>query len=255
MKWIIITIVSAGILSLACSHTTKNKEAKTEIAMEGKFAPVVVLELFTSEGCSSCPPADNLLPQLARLNAAVIPLSFHVDYWNRLGWKDPFSRPEFSDRQRVYGQHFKNDGVYTPQLVINSEYEMVGSDRRKAEAIIKMELKKNSSIQLTLQNLIREGSTIKITSHAEGELNNQTLEVALVQKSATMNIKAGENKGAKLSHTNVVRNIKIQALNEKNETTFTIPEGLADLNWAIILFTRNKSDLKITGAFIYSPAE
>ncbi len=255
MKWILITIVSAGILSLACSNTTKNKEAKPEIALEGKFAPVVVLELFTSEGCSSCPPADNLLGQLASLDAAVIPLSFHVDYWNRLGWKDPFSSAEFSDRQRVYGQLFKNDGVYTPQLVVNGEYEMVGSDRRKAEAAIKKALKENSSIQLTVENLIRDGSKIKITSHAEGELNKQTLEVALIQKSATMDIKAGENRGAKLSHTNVVRNFKSQALNETNETTFTFPEGLANSNWEIILFTRNKSDLKITGAFVYSPAE
>ena len=134
MKWIIITIISAGILSLACSNTTKNKEAKQQTvkSMKGKFSPVVVLELFTSEGCSSCPLADNLLPQLASLDAAVIPLSFHVDYWNRLGWKDPFSSAAFSDRQREYGQHFNSDGVYTPQLVVNGEYEMVGSDRRKA---------------------------------------------------------------------------------------------------------------------------
>ncbi|MEO5947791.1 MAG: DUF1223 domain-containing protein [Chitinophagaceae bacterium] len=257
MKWIIITIISAGILSLACSNRTKNKEVKPKTAksMAGKFTPVVVLELFTSEGCSSCPSADNLLPQLAKLDAAVIPLSFHVDYWNRLGWKDPFSSAEYSYRQREYGQHFNNDGVYTPQLVVNGEYEMVGSDSRKAEAAIKKVLKENSSVILSVEKQIKDGNKIKITSHAEGELNKQTLEVALVQKNATMDIKAGENRGEKLSHTNVVRVLKIQELNETNETSFTIPSGLADSNWDIVLFTRNKSDLKITGAIVYSPAE
>lgn len=256
MKWIIITMIAAGILSLACGNTTKNKVVKTETSnsMQGEFAPVVLLELFTSEGCSSCPSADNLLPQLAKLDAAVVPLSFNVDYWNRLGWKDPFSSAEFSERQRQYGQHFNNDGVYTPQLVVNGEYEMLGSDRRKAEAAIKNALKENSSINLSVDKMTRDGSKININSHAEGELNKQTLEVALVQKSATMNIKAGENRGAKLSHTNVVRNFKIQELKGSNETLLTIPEGLADSNWQIILFTRNKSDLKITGATKYTPA-
>lgn len=255
MKWIIITIISAGILSLACSNTTKNKEVKEQIvkSMEGKFSPVVVLELFTSEGCSSCPSADNLLPQLAKLDAAVIPLSFHVDYWNRLGWTDPFSSAEFSERQREYGQQFKNDGVYTPQLVVNGEYEMVGSDRRKAEASIKKVLKENSIVKLSVEKMIRDGSTININTHAEGELNKQTLEVALVQKNASMDIKAGENRGAKLSHSNVVRIFKTQELKRSNETLLTIPEGLADSNWEIILFTRSKFELKITGAIVYSP--
>lgn len=255
MKWIIITIISAGILSLACGNTTKNKEVKQQTvkSMEGEFSPVVVLELFTSEGCSSCPAADNLLPQLASLDAAVIPLSFHVDYWNRLGWKDPFSSAEFSERQRQYGQHFNNDGVYTPQLVVNGEYEMVGSDRRKAEAAIKKVLKENSSINLSVDKMTRDGRKININSHAEGELNKQTLEVALVQKNATMDIKAGENRGAKLSHSNVVRMFKTQELKDNNETLLIIPTGLADSNWEIILFARSKSELKITGAIIYVP--
>lgn len=257
MKWIIITIISASILSLACSNTTKNKQPKSETAklMKGKFAPVVVLELFTSEGCSSCPSADKLLPLIAGLDAAIIPLSFHVDYWNRLGWKDPFSSAEFSDRQREYGQQFNNDGVYTPQLVVNGEYEMVGSNRRNAEAAIKKALKENSSVQLSVEKIIRDGSKINIISHAKGEISKQTLEVALVQKNATMEIKAGENRGAKLSHTNVVRIFKTQELKDDNETSLIIPKGLADSNWEIILFTRNKSDLKINGAIAHSSAK
>lgn len=256
MKCIIITLISASILSLACSNTTKNNDAKSEmINLQGKFSPVVVLELFTSEGCSSCPPADNLLPQLAKINKAIIPLSFHVDYWNRLGWKDPFSSAEYSDRQREYADHFNNNGVYTPQLIVNGEYEMVGSDKRKAEAAIKKALKENNSIDLSVDKISRDGSKLNIISHAIGELSKQTLEIALVQKNAIMEIKAGENRGAKLFHTNVVRHFKSQELKENNETSLTIPTGLTDSNWQILLITRNKSDMKITGAIAYPSAK
>lgn len=253
MKHLVISILFAGIL--ACINATTIKEPKyiTKEAIDGKFAPIAVLELFTSEGCSSCPPADDLLPQLAKLDSIVIPISFHVDYWNRLGWIDPFSKPAYSERQRDYARYFNNETVYTPQLVINGKYELVGSSRSKAETIIKKVLKQNSSVNITVDNFNRKGDKIIINIHAKGELKKQNLEVLLVQKSATMNIKAGENRGAKLTHTNVVRGLKTQELKENNETILTIPTGLSDDNWEIIVLAHQQSDLKITGAKRYSP--
>lgn len=88
----------------------------------------VVLELFTSQSCSSCPPADALLSQLATSNKGVIPLVYHIDYWNNLGWSEPFSSPQFSERQTDYVRTMNLDGEYTPQLVIAGGWQAVGSE-------------------------------------------------------------------------------------------------------------------------------
>src|SRR5213594_3831029 len=96
----------------------------------------VLVELFTSEGCSSCPPADALLARLEKsqpvAEAEIIVLSEHVDYWNRLGWRDPFSSVEFTLRQQRYTEGFRRDGAYTPQMVVDGRVEFVGSDERQA---------------------------------------------------------------------------------------------------------------------------
>src|SRR5258708_28691391 len=93
----------------------------------------VVIELFTSQGCSSCPAADKNLAEIiekAEVNGQqVIGLSFHVDYWNYIGWKDPYSKAEFTERQRKYSAHMNSESVYTPQMIVNSEKEFIGSDK------------------------------------------------------------------------------------------------------------------------------
>ncbi|MEO1256072.1 MAG: DUF1223 domain-containing protein, partial [Bacteroidota bacterium] len=91
-----------------------------------------MIELFTSEGCSSCPPADRLLSSVINntdKNVEVLGLSFHVDYWDYIGWKDPYASKAYSTRQRVYGRKFQNRSIYTPQMIVNGKHEFVGSNR------------------------------------------------------------------------------------------------------------------------------
>lgn len=123
--WVVglVTVIATG---LGFFHKTIAL-SQTDAAADG--APVV-LELFTSEGCSSCPPADALLSKLGSSNKSVIPLAYHVDYWNRLGWSDPFSSHEWSERQSAYARPLNLSGDYTPQMVIGGGWQCVGSDGR-----------------------------------------------------------------------------------------------------------------------------
>ena len=256
MKWILITIASAGIIGFGFIAKNKpmpgSKQTKP-VLVTGSYTPVAVLELFTSEGCSSCPPADNLLPELAKLNSNVIPLSFHVDYWNRLGWTDPFSSSEYSERQRDYARHLNLESVYTPQLVVNGEYELVGSSRGKAESAIKKALLEKAQLQVSVSNVKADNGKLHFTVNTEGDFKKTDLLAALVQKQATMNVRAGENSGAKLSHINVVRSFSRQAAAAKNDFELTIPDGLDSSQWQLIVYSQQKSDLKITGAVLFDP--
>src|SRR5271156_5990023 len=132
----------------------------------------VLLELFTSEGCSDCPPADRLLGELDQNQpvpgAELIVLSEHVDYWDRLGWRDPFSSPQYTARQQDYTDKYKFDGVYTPQLVVDGRFGFVGSDGREASAAIQKAMREQK-IPIEISNVSRDGSqvTAHIALHAD----------------------------------------------------------------------------------------
>src|SRR6266849_6423382 len=150
----------------------------------GSAPRVVVVELFTSEGCSSCPPADALLKQLSEQQsvpgAQIVALEEHVDYWNHLGWKDPYSSNEFSERQGDYAQVFGTDGVYTPQMVVDGQNEFVGSRSLAAkEAIEKAANRPKAQVALFLSTNSAPGkpafevqvkSLDGISVHGESEL-------------------------------------------------------------------------------------
>jgi len=201
-----------------------------------------------------------LLPQLSSTDASIIPLSFHVDYWDRYGWKDPFSNALFTGRQGEYAKQFKLESIYTPQLVINGEYELVGSNKVSAEKDISKSSRENAPLQLTIDDVKRENDKLSVSCHLEGDFQNCNLLAAIVQKHAEVDVKAGENLGAKLSHTNVVRSfLKLQA-KEKMGFQVPVPVELADdksstdkQNWQLIIYTQRKDDLKITGAATYNP--
>ncbi len=167
----------------------------------------VLLELFTSQGCSSCPPADKLLAELlAHPPAGVetVALSFHVDYWNKLGWKDPFSNAAATERQREYAAAFGAQGVYTPQLVVDGQAELVGSQRGKALAAIAAAARKPKPA-LTL-TATRKGRAVAVAITVPAGAEGQAL-LALAEDGLTSNPTRGENRGAKLKHVGVVRSL------------------------------------------------
>jgi len=172
--------------------------------------PFVLVELFTSEGCSSCPPADALLAEIGAGGAArtrTVTLSEHVDYWDHLGWRDPFSSPVFTRRQEVYSERFRLSAVYTPQLVISGRIQVLGSDREAALAAIAAAAREPAG-----------RVTARITSRAPGDLSiaaearwrdgvRADVLVALVQGGATTRVAHGENAGRTLHHVSVVRSL------------------------------------------------
>jgi hypothetical protein len=163
----------------------------------------VVVELFTSQGCSSCPPADAYLGELSRGRPDVLPLAFHVTYWDSLGWKDPFSFDEATQRQAAYTSRLGKQ-TYTPQMVIDGRAVLVGSDRRSAEAAIAAE--KQGGMTSAALSAVQKGRDISITVGAGGGQAN----VILIGYDAERRtaVGRGENGGRTLTESNIVRSIQ-----------------------------------------------
>lgn len=155
----------------------------------------VVVELYTSEGCSSCPPADTLLAELASEDD-VIALSFHVDYWDRLGWKDPTSSPDWTARQRRYASTLPSDSLYTPQAVVNGAAHAVGSRESQVRALIR----RASGVRALGAEATWSAAGVRV----RGDLPLGTL-AFLVEDARTSEVPRGENAGRTLKHVSVVR--------------------------------------------------
>jgi hypothetical protein len=181
---------------------------------DGSRTPVLI-ELFTSEGCSSCPPADALLEKLDRSQpvngAELIVLSEHVDYWNDIGWKDPYSSHEYSERQSAYAAHFGRSGVYTPQMVVDGHAELVGSDELGAIEAVENETR-FVKVPLSLSGVHFENNN-KVSMHVEaGPLEaigarSANLYLAIADESDVSQVSRGENAGRTLKHVAVLRSL------------------------------------------------
>lgn len=188
----------------------------------GTRIPVLV-ELFTSEGCSSCPPADALLQRLDRSQpvsgAELIVLSEHVDYWNDIGWRDPYSSHEYSERQSAYAAQFGLGGVYTPQMVVDGRFEFVGSDERRASQAVR---EAAMAPKVPVHVLFGSGNAKEAIVHVEaGPLPSSTATqpagvfLAIADNTDESQVSRGENAGRTLQHVAVLRNlIRIGAVDE-----------------------------------------
>jgi hypothetical protein len=163
----------------------------------------VVVELFTSQGCSSCPPADDYLIELSRGRHDVLPLAFHVTYWDQLGWKDPFSLPSATERQNQYGRRF-GDGSYTPEIVVDGAASMVGS--RRSEVASAIERAKRDSLTAAAVRVTRNGKLVSIEI-GSGSGTGRVLLIGFDHEHTTP-IGRGENGGRTLTEANIVRSFR-----------------------------------------------
>jgi hypothetical protein len=185
-------------------------------AQEGAAAPdqrAVLIELFTSEGCSSCPPADALLRRVngSRTSAGmlIVGISEHVTYWDPGGWSDPYASQDYTDRQNVYGQKFRLDSVYTPQMVINGAEQIVGSDPAALLQAVQKEEKDPSRMSLRIVSLSVDGNKLTVNFSAAGDVPAKGVDViaVLVDDSDKSHVVHGENSGRMLEHVSVARSI------------------------------------------------
>ena len=234
----------------ACGQTTKN-DVKVVEARKSNSKKVVVLELFTSQGCSSCPSADKILASYAiQNNPNIIPLAFHVDYWNYLGWKDPFSSAAFSDKQREYANYFKSSNVYTPQIVINGNFETVGSNVSGIEANINKQLKTESlvSLEITSTNILN--NKLNVNWKTDAKAKNQVINFALVKKKEFTQIKRGENLGLKQTSYNIVydyKTLKVGVSNQ-NEISLNFKNEWNKEDFIVVAYIQNTSNCEIETA-------
>ncbi len=218
---------------------------------------VVVVELFTSQGCSTCPPADRLLSRLGAAGADVLPLAFHVDYWNRIGWTDPFSSHDWSQRQVEYARALGLKNVYTPQAVVDGAAEMVGSEENQVRAAIASAASKPAAaISLELEP---KGSKVRVTARIalpeplRGGPEN--LMLAVYETGLVTPVKAGENNGQTLHNDYVVRSLRRAAeiapggsTSTSATATLSLEKGWNRSALGVAAFLQDPRSLAIRGA-------
>ena len=214
--------------------------------------PFVVIELFSSEGCSSCPPADQLVSQLTawarRNHQLVYPLIFHVDYWNNLGWTDAFSKPEFTQRQYHYARIFQDQGVYTPQMIVNGSDAFVGADQEHLQNDMNQELTKPTSVLLNI-SYKKHNSRIIVSYNVTGFADHDVVNIALLERGLSSQVTAGENAGRTLHHDNVVRQFQTQPLSEGSMQATVPLNNTSDLSQSsVIVYVQDPQTMKIKAA-------
>ena len=198
-----------ALIGLLTVHMARPAGSGEMVPQSDSQRPVkAVLELFTSQGCLSCPPADALMRTYADARDVMV-LSLPVDYWDYLGWKDTLANPKNSERQRAYSRTLGFGSVYTPQVVVNGTTQAVGSNRVEIDSAIEQSKTKFAKDRIPVRLWRHEGIyNIDLGSHTEGGTEKQaTVWFVVVQKTAEVPVKGGENGGKTLVYTNVVREL------------------------------------------------
>lgn len=226
-------------------------------------APVIV-ELFTSEGCSSCPPADALLSRLEKTQPVagvhVIALEEHVDYWNQLGWKDPFSSAQFHARQNDYAVAAHVENIYTPQMVVNGQVGFDGGDADRASLeIARAAQTLVTTVELKTAPNAKDAEmvdlSVRITNPKNAKLHDANLFLAVTENELATHVGAGENAGRMLRHAAVVRSFGVIGRIDPKGTnqgqvvsTLKLPREWRRENLHAVVFVQEKDTYRITGA-------
>jgi hypothetical protein len=224
----------------------------------------VVVELFTSEGCSSCPPADRLLARLEQTQpisgAQVIALEEHVDYWNQLGWNDPFSSAQYRARQNDYAIAFHAKDIFTPQMVVNGQAAFVGSDMSRAYR----EIGAAAQSETTLVSLASKPNSrdpdlldlsVQVNNPKSAKWRASNVYLAVTESGLSMFVQGGENAGRRLRHSAVVRSFGvIGRVDPKGAgggelvSTLRLPREWKRENLRAVVFVQERDTFRITGA-------
>ena len=214
------------------------------------FPSVVVVELFTSQGCSSCPPADVLLEKVKnQYPQEVFALSYHVDYWNYIGWEDPFSHARYTKRQSYYNQKLGYRGNYTPEAIVNGKEHFVGSSSGKMYSKINKYKAQKAQNTIALSNVIRNGNSISFDYSIDGDISDKTLRAVLVLDERITSVKRGENRNRTLKNSNIV---VAESYNElklsKGSGRISVPSLVKQNEGTTLMLLTENEVLDITGA-------
>lgn len=262
----LLTISTSVLLSVVALGAMQGKVEKTSgagLRSANKPSPIVV-ELFTSEGCSSCPPADALLVKLMETQrlekGSIVALEEHVDYWDQLGWRDPFSSHEWTWRQQNYAAAFGNGNVYTPQMVVDGRAEFVGSREWEAKRVIEEQARRpKASVSVTPANSSdgKERFNVRVGKLPDpGAAETPEVWLAITETGLHSEVTRGENAGEDLHHAAVVRTLrKIGIANAKDaetsfagEATVAFNRGWKRDNLRVVVFVQEKNGQQIVGA-------
>ena len=242
MRSLILAGLAVGILGTS--------SAGDELRMGGSRQSVLV-ELFTSEGCSSCPPADALLERLHRTQpvagAQIIVLSEHVDYWNHIGWADPYSSPAFSTRQQQYARRFRIEGPYTPQIVVDGRTELLGSDARAAESAVRSSLQQpRTTVRIDADGHM---ATVEVDPLPAKTAHKANVYLAYAADSGTQDVLRGENRGRRLHHVSIVKELKqIGTIDDRSAFKTQVP---VENGMRLIVFVQEAAQGPVWGSALY----
>lgn len=215
------------------------------------YKAVVVLELFTSQGCSSCPKADELLAKVAEeyTNDNVFALSYHVDYWDYIGWKDPFAKKEFTDKQRVYARKLSQRSMYTPEVVVNGKEHFVGSNRSKMYRKVKTYMKETVANEVAVSEVKKTDGKVKFNYTIKGDLAAKKVRAVLAIQERTTKVKRGENSNRTLTNKNIVVSEKYLAdAKTTGNYTIEIPKIVESTDNLVVFLIVENEQLDIISA-------
>jgi hypothetical protein len=247
-------------LVLTCRPAAQLAQSAPPDSKETTAPSAVLVELFTSEGCNTCPPADKLLTELDQnqpiKGVPVIALSEHVDYWDRLGWRDPFSSAQFTQRQGEYAQALRFEDIYTPQMIVDGRTEFIGSKRATAfEAIAKAARAPKATVRLAIKESAPNSIRLSVQVESVSDVaRGDTAEVmlAMAESGLSSKVSRGENSGRELAHSSVVRKLikigKVEGKSFSAEPAMRLESAWKRQQIKTVVFVQERTSRRVLGA-------